>query len=478
MQAPGAVLELPDALRDELAALLGDAFRSDEASLRAFALDGWPLGRVWELHGDVGAFPAAVASPFDEEQAAAVLQLCARARVPVTPAAGRSGVCGQALPVGGGVVLDLTRLDRVLDIDDTSLAVTVEPGVYGSALDDRLRAYGYTLGHFPQSIAGSTVGGWIACRSAGQYSTRYGKIEDIVLGLDALVPREPGRISFRPVPASATGPDLMRLFLGSEGTLGVVVQATLRINPLPPAERRTAHSFATFADGLDAVRRILRRGAHPAVVRLYDEGESARNFDVDTCALIVLAEGERDEVDWQMRVCAEECGDTLDPQLVDRWLEHRNDVSALGHAVAAGLVVDTIELAALWRNLPALYERVCAAVTAVPGAVGVTAHCSHAYGSGGCLYFTFAGTPDDADRFYARAWDAALDAAADTGAALSHHHGIGLVRSARLADELGPVGRVLLQAVKDALDPAGILNPGKLGLADRLGIGDVPWPVR
>jgi alkyldihydroxyacetonephosphate synthase len=388
-------------------------------------------------------------------------------------------VCGQALPVGGGVVLDLTRLDRVLEIDDTSLTVTVEPGIYGTSLDEHLRAHDYTLGHFPQSIAGSTVGGWIACRSAGQYSTRYGKIEDIVIGLDAVVPREPSRLSFRAVPARADGPDLMRLFLGSEGTLGVVTQATLRIHPLPSAERRAAYALPSFADGLDAVRRILRRGSRPAVVRLYDSGESVRSFDVDACVLILLAEGEDAEVDWQMRVVDEECRCApLDPQLVERWLEHRNDVSALGHAVDAGLVVDTIELSALWRDLPVLYERVVAAVTAVPGALGATAHCSHAYSSGGCLYFTFAGTADDPDRFYTRALDAALAAAVASGAAISHHHGVGLVRSAQLAEELGPTGTGLLQAVKDALDPAGILNPGKLGLADRLGIGDVPWPVR
>jgi alkyldihydroxyacetonephosphate synthase len=482
VQAPGALLELPDAVRDELASRLGDGFRADDESRRLFALDGWPLGRVWELRGDVGAFPAAVASPADADQVRAVLRVCARARVPVTPAAGRTGVCGQALPVAGGVVLDLTRLDRVLGLDEESLAVVVEPGILGTALDEHLRASGYTLGHYPQSIAGSSVGGWIACRSAGQYSTRYGKIENMVLGLEAALPREPphDRIGFRATPASATGPDLLRVFLGSEGTLGVVTQATLRIHPLPPAEQRAAYAFRSFTDGLDALRRVLRRGACPALVRLYDEGESARMFDVDACVLIVLAEGEPPEVAWQAGVVADECTDALDAELVGRWLEHRNDVSALGHAVAAGLVVDTIELSALWRDLPGLYEHVVAAVAAVPCTAAVTAHCSHAYGSGGCLYFTFAGAPDptDADVYYARVWDAALTAALEAGATLSHHHGIGIVRAAPLTQELTPAGRDLLQAAKDALDPAGVLNPGKLGLADRLAVGTVPWPPR
>jgi alkyldihydroxyacetonephosphate synthase len=257
-----------------------------------------------------------------------------------------------------------------------------------------------------------------------------------------------------------------------------VTQATLRMHPLPPSEARAAYAFASFAGGLDAIRRVLRRGAKPAVVRLYDRGESGRHFDADTCVLLVLAEGEQAEVDWQLSVVAAECSDALDNELVGRWLAHRNDVSALGHAVAAGLVVDTIELSALWRDLPALYERVVGAVSQEADVVAVTAHCSHAYGSGGCLYFTFAGAPppEDADAFYARVWDVALSVAVEAGAALSHHHGIGLVRSAWLADELGPAGRDLLQAAKDALDPVGVLNPGKLGLADRLGIGAAPWP--
>jgi alkyldihydroxyacetonephosphate synthase len=468
VRTPHAVDVLPDGVASELRALLGDRLLTDEAARRERASDWWPLSKVWAAAGDVAATPAAIVLPESADEVRDVLVLCTRERIPVTPSAGRSSVCGQSVPVAGGVVLDLARMNSVVELDEESLTVTVEPGVYGHDLEAWLRERGYTHGHFPQSIELSTVGGWLGCRSAGQYSTRYGKIEDIVLGFDvALASGE--SLSFPPLPADATGPELRRVFLGSEGTLGVFTQVTLRVRPVPTAERHAAYGFDSFAEGLDAVRRVLRRGARPAVVRLYDAEESGRHFDVTEAVLIVVAEGEPGEISWELVVVAEECVRELDASLVGRWLEHRNDVSALDDAVAAGLVVDTIETTALWRDVPRVYDDVRAAIAAVPGTLAVTAHCSHAYTSGACLYFTFAGSPEpaDADAYYARVWDAALAG----GAAFSHHHGVGLLRA-----QVAVPGAALLQAVKDELDSAGILNPGKLGLADRLGVGAPPWP--
>jgi alkyldihydroxyacetonephosphate synthase len=212
---------------------------------------------------------------------AAVLRICNEAGVPVTPAAGRSGVCGASVPVHGGVALDLTGMEGITDVDDTSLLVEVLPGTFGDVFEDELRAaHGLTAGHWPQSMALSTVGGWLACRGAGQLSTRYGKIEDIVAGLevvlaDGTVVRTGG------FPRAAAGPDLTQLFVGSEGTLGVITSARLRAHPVPPAERRAAFAFPAFAEGNDACRRILRRGATPAVLRLYDATEANRSYGTD-----------------------------------------------------------------------------------------------------------------------------------------------------------------------------------------------------
>jgi alkyldihydroxyacetonephosphate synthase len=408
-----------------------------------------------------------------------VLRICNEAGVPVTPAAGRSGVCGASVPVHGGVALDLTGMEGITDVDDTSLLVDVLPGTFGDVFEDELRAaHGLTAGHWPQSMALSTVGGWLACRGAGQLSTRYGKIEDIVAGLevvlaDGTVVRTGG------FPRAAAGPDLTQLFVGSEGTLGVITSARLRAHPVPPAERRAAFAFPAFAEGNDACRRILRRGATPAVLRLYDATEANRSYGTDDkAALLVLDEGDPAVVDAVLTVVAEECGgaERLDDGLVEQWLGHRNDVSALEGLTRKGFVVDTMEVSGPWSALPRMYEEGVAALLGVEGMLVASAHQSHSYLDGACLYFTFAGRPpeDERERLYVAAWDAGTRAVLAAGGSLSHHHGVGLNRSRFVPEALG-AGFGVLSAVKAALDPAGILNPGKLGLPSPF--GSVRWPA-
>jgi len=411
------------------------------------------------------------------KEVAAILRVCNEDLVPVTAAGGRSGVCGGAVPLRGGVALDLRGLNGIVGVDDESCLVDVRTGTFGVDVETTLHTdHAMTLGHWPQSIELSTVGGWIACRAAGQYSTRYGKIEDIVAGLEVVL--ADGRVLHTGSlagagPRAATGPDLTQLFVGSEGTLGVVTQARLRAHPQPGTERREAWTFGTFADGLDAVRRTLRRGATPAVLRLYDVEESRRNFNHDAGNLLIaLDEGDERIVSAAMTVLADECraGEHLGAQFVDHWYDTRNDVSALANAVSMGVVVDTIEVAAPWSRVHSLYAEATSQLRAIDGMIVASAHQSHAYLDGACLYFTFAGMgPDPADdawaeSFYRSAWDAVMHVTRAHGGSISHHHGIGLVRGAYLPDALGE-GYTVLRTLKDALDPNGILNPGKLGLA-------------
>jgi alkyldihydroxyacetonephosphate synthase len=370
-------------------------------------------------------------------------------------------------------VLDLCGLTGIVDVDDTSLVLDVAPGTFGDLLELQLRAdHGVTLGHWPQSVALSTVGGWLACRSAGQLSTRYGKIEDMVLGLDVAL--ADGRaISTGGSPAAAVGPDLTQLFVGSEGTLGIITGARLRVHRAPVHERRAAYAFASFADGVDAMRRVLQRGATPAVLRLYDPAEADRSYHTGAVALLlVLDEGEGAIVDLTMELVAEVCRDGAhaDVAHVAHWLERRNDVAALEALISRGFVVDTMEVAGRWRDLPAIYAATIAALNGVEGTVAASAHQSHSYPEGGCLYFTFAAKvePDDRDRYYRAVWDAGSRAVLAAGGALSHHHGVGLNRSRFVAEALGPAFDVLV-AAKQALDPMGILNPGKLGLPSPFG---------
>jgi alkyldihydroxyacetonephosphate synthase len=490
---PPAV-DVPVALLERLSASGAHVETGDAARAEA-GRDWWPLAVGWAADGAVPRRPAAVVRTSSTDQVAAVLTACRDARVPVTPAGGRSGVCGGSVPAHGGIALDLTADRGLCDLDEPSLLADVRAGTFGPALETALgtTGAGYTLGHWPQSFDLSTVGGWLACRSAGQYSTRYGKIEDMVVGLevvlaDGRVVRTDGR-----GPRAATGPSLTQLFVGSEGTLGVITQARLRIRPTPRAQQRRAVGFPTFGAGLEACRRVLRRGATPAVLRLYDHTESARHFDRPGLnVLIVLDEGDPVLVDATMAVVEAECAGIpgahdLEPELVARWLTQRNDVSALAPLWRAGVVVDTVEVAGRWSVLPALFEDVIAALERIEGTIAASAHQSHAYPDGACLYFTFAGTVPGVDprhgiprtdvgwreTYYRKAWDTVIDATMERGAAISHHHGIGLQRARfmprALGTALGP-----LQDLKDALDPVGILNPGKLGL--RSPFGPTPWP--
>jgi alkyldihydroxyacetonephosphate synthase len=468
VDVPGAVIER---LRDACAAVT-----TDPAALAEASRDWWPLAMTWATHGELASIAHVVASPTDAAQVTAVLAICNDARIPVTAAAGRSGVCGSSVPVHGGVLLDLTQLSGIVDVDDTSMVLDVHAGTFGNLLEDELReTYDKTLGHWPQSIDLSTVGGWLACRSAGQYSNRYGKIEDMVVGLDVVL--ADGRtIRTGGAPRQAVGPDLNQVFVGSEGTLGVITSARLRVHDRPTHEATRAFGFASVPAALDAMRRIIRRGATPAVLRLYDATEAERSYKTkDVHLLLVRDEGDESIVDAAMRIVDEEAeraaATEQDSGFVEQWMGHRNDVSALEALISRGYVVDTMEIAAPWAALPTIYERTIAALLGVEGTIAASAHQSHSYLDGGCLYFTFAGKLDDGadtDAYYRALWDAGQRAVLTNGGALSHHHGVGLNRARFVREALGPAFEVLA-ALKGALDPQGILNPGKLGLSSPFG---------
>ena len=445
--------------------------------------DWWPLTMHWALRGEVPKAAAILCRPTNTAEVSRLLTYCNTHSIPVTAAGGRSGVCGASTPVHGGVLLDTTAMRGVAMVDDDSLTVEVLPGTFGPDLEAHLRPLGLTVGHFPQSFDIATVGGWVACRGAGQYSTRYGKIEDMVVGLevvlaDGTVVRTGG------APRAAAGPDLNQIFVGSEGTLGVVTRVWLRCRPVATSERRAAFGFDTFEDGLDACRRILRRGGTPAVLRLYDAPESKRGQggDGSVCVLLVLDEGDRASVDASMSIVDEECSSTpgcaaRDVDLVERWMHHRNDTSALQALTKKGFVVDTMEIAAPWGRLSSIFDATRAAMLAVPHARTATCHLSHSYIDGACLYFTFAANPPAAEveSTYTALWDAGTRAVLAHGGNLSHHHGVGLNRARFMEEALGS-GFTVLRALKNSLDPKGILNPGKMGLPLPDGWEGVQWP--
>ena len=427
--------------------------------------------------------PDVVVWPGSTDQTAALYRWATQHQVPLVPYGGGGGVTGGATPVPGCVMVDTKRMDHIGPLDEASGLVTVQPGVIGQNLEDWLAARGWTLGHFPSSITISSVGGFAAARSAGQLSTKYGKFEHMVAGLTAVL-ADGTVVERRPQPASAAGPDLMGVLLGSEGTLGLITQVVLRVHPAPEAIRLRGFRLPSFGVGLNAVRAVLRLGLRPAVVRLYDEADTGLFHPEvgDGCLLITMCEG------WAPLVELEEAalldavtavgGQDLGEEPGRTWFERRYDASyrladylkpggVFGDAVA----VDTLEVAASWAQLPHAYEQ-------VRGALGsamdlVLCHASHAYSDGACLYFTFgaAGQGDEAAvaQRYDAAWTAAMQAAVEAGATITHHHGVGLLRAPWLRAELGAGGFEMLERIKAALDPAGIANPGKLGLSSGRG---------
>ena len=322
------------------------------------------------------------------------------------------------------------------------------------------------------------VGGWIGSRGAGQFSTRYGKIDDMVAGLEVVL-ADGSVILTGTEPAGAAGPDLTSLFIGSEGTLGIITKVWLRAHPLPSCIKKAAYRFKTFAAAVETMRSAVRHGATPAVLRLYDERESKRSHGGDgtTCTLIVLDDGEQEIVDATLAVVdryARTHGAVNAPvERVDHWLAHRNDTSGLQALTKKGFVIDTMEVAAPWSAMNEVYSNVCRAVLAIDGARSISAHVSHSYLDGACLYFTFVGTTstreinsastDEHEALYLAIWNAAQRAALEAGGNLSHHHGVGLNRGRFMREAMGSAFDVLA-AMKQALDPNDLLNPGKLGL--------------
>ena len=302
-----AAVDVPEEVLADLKAV-ADRVVDDREQVVLRTRDWWAGTMIHETGGAPATPDAVVVEVSSEEQIAAVVKICDRERIPLTVSAGRSNVLGAALPVHGGVVLDVCGLNAITDFDAESLVVEVGAGMFGDVFESELQSkYGVTTGHWPSSFAISTVGGWAACRGAGQLSTRYGKIEDMVVGLDVVLP-DGATASFGTYPRAATGPDLRQLFIGSEGTLGVITRVRLRVHRLPDHARAFAYGFESFEEGLSTCREIMQRGATPAVLRLYDAHESGTHFGhPDTNLLLVADEGDPRLVDAVISIARDVC---------------------------------------------------------------------------------------------------------------------------------------------------------------------------
>ena len=471
--------------------------------------------------GDGSDAPDGVVVPGGPDEVAAVLRVCVEHRVGVVPFGGGTSVVGG---VGAAsdrdrftavISLDLRRLDDVLAVDSISRTATLGPGLRGPEAERALQAHGLTLGHYPQSHQEATVGGYVATRSAGQASSGYGRIDDNVVGLRLATPRGELVLGGR-APASAAGPRLLDVVIGSEGTLGVLTEATLRVAPLPTAKRYAAWAHPSFVAGAKALHGLtqhLGRAALPTICRLSDEDETRVNLTLagasgrrllryvrarglDRPALLVLVwegddEGElRHRQRAAHRLLRKGGGRPLPKQVARAWERGRFAGPYLrDELMDHGFLVETLETATTWANLSRLHAVVGAAIRGSLGVDGrravVMCHVSHVYPDGASLYYTFV-TPQSADPLaqWRQVKSAASQAIIDGGGTITHHHAVGTDHRDYLSTEIGEVGMGLLRAIKAELDPSGILNPGKLipdappkALPDALPDADISWTI-
>ena len=441
----------------------------------AYGRDRWPYANLKYRFGKFpGAVPPLVVLPGSYDEASEILKLANTYKLKVVPYGAGSGVLGGAIPMGKEVTLDLKRLNRLIGIDEISGLATAQGGMNGELFEAALNSRKFTLGHFPQSLNVSTVGGWLACRSAGQASTRYGKIEDMVVGMKVLLP-DSRIMDIKPVPRRAVGPSIIDMFVGAEGTLGIILEGTFRIWPYP--ERETVHviGFKDYLAGLEAIRRIMQAELRPAVVRLYDESESRSKieglpeYENHPCLAMLTFTGRKElvavEEKLALDICMETGGVEGSSEPAYKWMQHRFE-SLSAKPVSQGKMLDTIEVAGMWMAQMDLYEGMKEAVKSVEAEAHFGAHWSHAYCDGACMYMTFvipAENEEKAAKKHAQIWEKCMRACLKAGGTISHHHGIGYFRSKWLPEELG-IGHEILQHLKSSLDPNGIMNPGKLGL--------------
>ncbi len=488
--APGYddVVLSPSALetrhRDALAAIVGSEFLRTGHSDRLLHAGGkstLDLLRRKEIHQDA---PDAVVFPGSEDDIAAILDYCTKQRIAVVPFGGGTSVVGGLDPLraefGALITLDLRRFDTLHWLDETSGEAELGAGVTGPEAERLLGEHGFSLGHFPQSFRFASIGGFAATRSSGQNSAGYGRFNDMVRGMRVITPA--GVLDLGRAPASAAGPDLRELFAGSEGVFGIITRVRVRVHPVPESVRYEAWSFPDFTTGADAFRAAIQTGTGPTVLRLSDEVETGINLATTSsigeqsitggCLAITMFEGTEAHAESRHAethaLLSAHGGTSLGEGPAKAWEHGRFDAPYLRDALlSAGALCETLETATTWSNLPVLKAAVTEALTAALTESGTAAlvmcHISHVYPTGASLYFTVvAGQRGNT----AQQWNIAKAAAAHaivTGCGtITHHHADGADHRPWMTAEIGDLGVAVLRAVKPTLDPAGILNPGKL----------------
>ena len=486
--AIGEVTVTPSALggqhRAGLVSIVGPEYlRTDDRDrlLHAGGKSTPDLLRRKHTHQDA---PDAVLLPGSEDEVAAVLAYCSQHRIAVVPFGGGTSVVGGLDPIRDGfdavITLNLRRFDALHWLDEVSGEAELGAGLTGPEAESLLGERGFSIGHFPQSFRFASIGGYAATRSSGQGSAGYGRFNDMVRGMRVVTPA--GTLDLGRAPASAAGPDLRELFAGSEGVFGVITRVRLRVHPVPEATRYEAWSFPDFATGAAALRAVTQTGTGATVVRLSDEVETGINLATTHsigeqsitggCMGVTVFEGTAAHAESRhaetRAVLLAHGGTSLGETPAKAWETGRFDAPYLRDSLLrAGALCETLETATTWSNVPTLKAAVTEALTTALTASGTAAlvmcHISHVYPTGASLYFTIvAGQRGDVAEQWHSAKVAASAAIMANGGTITHHHAVGADHRPWMTAEIGDLGVQILRAVKQTLDPAGILNPGKL----------------
>lgn len=444
---------------------------SDRETLQASSHDTWPLSTKLRRLGCHDYQADVVVKVTDEKQIQQVLALATANDTPVTPRALASSVTGQPLPTRGGIVLDVTGMTQHREINITNLTVEVSAGYNGGQLEDELQQMGWTLGHSPQSLYQSTVGGWLSTLATGQFSSYYGGIEELVTAYTVILATGE-KLRLKASPRAAMGPDLRQLFIGAEGTLGIVTSVQLKIFPLPQTRLYDSLELPSIDAGLEIMREQAMAGLRPFLLRLYDTNEARhamQNPLQDKPVMFLGTQGvdavAHAEMDAFMAIVHRHGGKSIGSEGVLKWMERRFDFSTVEKLLDShGGFAETIEIAHTWDGISGLYHALHEMLT--PLADEVLSHFSHVYPQGTSMYMILLGR-ESSDREAVEKlrtiWRETMRVCLEHHAELSHHHGGGLVRSPYARESLGSA-HLLLRRVKQALDPNGTLNPGKLGL--------------
>ena len=444
---------------------------SDRETLQASSHDTWPLSTKLRRLGCHDYQADVVVKVTDEKQIQQVLALAPANDTPVTPRALASSVTGQPLPTRGGIVLDVTGMTQHREINITNLTVEVSAGYNGGQLEDELQQMGWTLGHSPQSLYQSTVGGWLSTLATGQFSSYYGGIEELVTAYTVILATGE-KLRLKASPRAAMGPDLRQLFIGAEGTLGIVTSVQLKIFPLPQTRLYDSLELPSIDAGLEIMREQAMAGLRPFLLRLYDTNEARhamQNPLQDKPVMFLGTQGvdavAHAEMDAFMAIVHRHGGKSFGSEGVLKWMERRFDFSTVEKLLDShGGFAETIEIAHTWDGISGLYHALHEMLT--PLADEVLSHFSHVYPQGTSMYMILLGR-ESSDREAVEKlrtiWRETMRVCLEHHAELSHHHGGGLVRSPYARESLGSA-HLLLRRVKQALDPNGTLNPGKLGL--------------